>query len=177
MSELLLPIDTGNPSLPLENARHDRFAFEYALLGNATQSYLNVYKCQYETARNEGHKLLAKPAVRARINFIQRSQTDLAFSTIVKQFEATKPIIHDSDAIITYVPDNQARIAAATVCLKANGRMNDGQSATGAITNTINNMTVTIVNTVSTVAERLGMIQGIIAPEQAKAIAFLEAEE
>lgn len=54
------------------------FCIFYSRTFNATQSYLNAYACNYNTANAEGYKLLVKPCVKAeieRLKEIKRQQT------------------------------------------------------------------------------------------------------
>lgn len=49
------------------NHKQVLFCEEYIKTLNATQSYLGVYKCKYNTARTEGCKLLAQPNIQKYI--------------------------------------------------------------------------------------------------------------
>ena len=49
------------------NINQKAFALEYIRTGNATQSYLKVYECSYETAKVEGCLSLSKPNIQALI--------------------------------------------------------------------------------------------------------------
>lgn len=84
------PIDDGTK----ETLRNDEltpeqqmFCIYYSRTFNATQSYLNVYGCSYETAMVEGSKSLRKPKVRAeieRLKEIKRQQIVAGTDDIVE---------------------------------------------------------------------------------------------
>lgn len=63
------PLD---PSLPLENARHERFAIEYLTDFNATQAYLRTYGGKQTSAERTGPRLLGNVVVRARVEHLCR---------------------------------------------------------------------------------------------------------
>lgn len=44
------------------------FCIYYSRTFNATQSYLNAFHCNYDTANAEGYKLLVKPCIKEEIN-------------------------------------------------------------------------------------------------------------
>lgn len=152
-----------NPSLPLDNPKWEKFAFEYALLGNASLAYRQVYGVQADTAYANSSKLLSNASIRARVDFIQRAQTDKAFATIVASLEANKVIVHDADAVLTQVPDHQARISAATAALKSQGKWQES-------TQTTNNYTANVlaVNSVEDIKDVLGMISQMEADRAAR---------
>lgn len=63
------------------------FCIYYSRTFNATQSYLNVFCCNYDTANAEGYKLLVKPCVRAeieRLKEIKRQQIVAGADDIVE---------------------------------------------------------------------------------------------
>lgn len=132
-----------DPSYPLDNDRHEQFAFRYALIGNAAEAYYQIYGGDRDNTNRLGSLLLSKVDVRKRVDFIQQAQTDAAFATITRNLNAKKVIVHDSDAVLTEVNDPQSQIAAATAILKANGRIQSGPTATGTITNNYNLVAVT----------------------------------
>lgn len=166
-----------DPALPLDNPKHDEFAFKYALLGNGTQAYLQTYECQYDTARNEAARLLAKPDVRSRIDFIQRCQTDVAFATLTRNLTAQKTIVHDENAILTLVEDPAAQISAATAILKANGRI----SNTSAQISVDQSTNYTLVNAAQStglehVADKIIAMNAKLLERKAKPHNVIEAE-
>ena len=64
------------------------FCIYYSRTFNATQSYLNAFQCNYDTANAEGYKLLVKPCVRAeieRLKEIKRQQIVASADDIVEQ--------------------------------------------------------------------------------------------
>ena len=63
------------------------FCIYYSRTFNATQSYLNAFQCNYDTANAEGYKLLVKPCVRAeieRLKEIKRQQIVASADDIVE---------------------------------------------------------------------------------------------
>lgn len=63
------------------------FCIYYSRTFNATQSYLNAFRCNYDTANAEGYKLLVKPCVRAeieRLKEIKRQQIVAGADDIVE---------------------------------------------------------------------------------------------
>lgn len=63
------------------------FCIYYSRTFNATQSYLNAFHCNYDTANAEGYKLLVKPCVRAeieRLKEIKRQQIVASADDIVE---------------------------------------------------------------------------------------------
>ena len=63
------------------------FCIYYSRTFNATQSYLNVFQCNYNTANAEGYKLLVKPCVKAeieRLKEIKRQQIVASAEDIVE---------------------------------------------------------------------------------------------
>nr|DAE04578.1 MAG TPA: Terminase small subunit [Myoviridae sp. ctvns3] len=88
--KVVAPIDDGTK----ETLRNDEltpeqqmFCIYYSRTFNATQSYLNVYGCSYETAMVEGSKSLRKPKVRAeieRLKEIKRQQIVAGTDDIVE---------------------------------------------------------------------------------------------
>lgn len=151
-------IDNFNPALPLDNQKHEEFCFRYVLVGNATQAYEDVYKVIRAAANAAGARLLANVCVRKRVDFIQQAQTDSAFSTIVRNFQAKKTIVHDVDAVLTEIDDPQAQIAAATVALKVGGKLQINNIATGNITNNYNTLNISQVVALGDVVNKLSLM-------------------
>lgn len=63
------------------------FCIYYSRTFNATQSYLNAFQCNYNTANAEGYKLLVKPCVKAeieRLKEIKRQQIAASAEDIVE---------------------------------------------------------------------------------------------
>ena len=63
------------------------FCIYYSRTFNATQSYLNAFHCNYDTANAEGYKLLVKPCIRAeieRLKEIKRQQIVASADDIVE---------------------------------------------------------------------------------------------
>lgn len=63
------------------------FCIYYSRTFNATQSYLNAYQCNYNTANAEGYKLLVKPCIKAeieRLKEIKRQQITAGPDDIVE---------------------------------------------------------------------------------------------
>ena len=68
------PIDDGTKETMMnENLTHEQrlFCIYYSKIFNATQSYINAYKCDYETANANGSRLLVNASVRAEIQRLQ----------------------------------------------------------------------------------------------------------
>lgn len=74
------PIDDGTKETMMnENLTHEQrlFCIYYSKIFNATQAYINAYKCDYETANANGSRLLVNASVRAeiqRLKEIKRQQ-------------------------------------------------------------------------------------------------------
>jgi len=83
------------PSGKLSNSQHEKFCTLYTTkhLGNATQSYLEVYKCDYETAKTNGSALLTNTHNKERIRLLLDKQgftdenADANHLYIINQFE------------------------------------------------------------------------------------------
>lgn len=56
------------------NDRQKRFVMEYVRLSNATQAYINAYDAEYNTARAEGSKTLAKPSIQKEIKRLRQDR-------------------------------------------------------------------------------------------------------
>ncbi|NLS38687.1 terminase [Fructobacillus tropaeoli] len=56
------------------NYRQKRFVMEYVRLSNATQAYINAYDAEYNTARAEGSKTLAKPSIQKEIKRLRQDR-------------------------------------------------------------------------------------------------------
>jgi len=72
------------------NPKQKAFALEYIRTGNATQSYLKVYECSYETAHAEGCVSLAKPSIQSVIqDHYQKVQDrhDGLLDRVIKELE------------------------------------------------------------------------------------------
>lgn len=72
------------------NANQKAFAREYIKSGNATQSYLKVYECSYETANAEGSVSLGNPSIQAVIqDHYQKAQDrhDGLLDRVIKELE------------------------------------------------------------------------------------------
>ena len=68
------PIDDGTKETMMnENLTHEQrlFCIYYSKIFNATQAYINAYKCDYETANANGSRLLVNASVRAEIQRLQ----------------------------------------------------------------------------------------------------------
>lgn len=166
-----------DPALPLDNHKHEEFAFKYALLANATEAYSQVYQCERDTANASGSRLLADHSVRARVDFIQKAQSDVAFATMIDSMKATKVIVHDSEAVLTEVPDHMSRIAAATGILKTNGRIFSGQNTQNIEINanyTLVNMTQAIG--IEQVADKIMQMNDKIMQRRTKPHNVIEAQ-
>lgn len=84
------PIDDGTKET-LQNdeltPEQQMFCIYYSRTFNATQSYLNAFRCSYDTANAEGYKLLVKPCIRAeieRLKEIKRQQIVAGTDDIVE---------------------------------------------------------------------------------------------
>ena len=84
------PIDDGTKETLQNNEltpEQQMFCIYYSRTFNATQSYLNAFHCNYDTANAEGYKLLVKPCVRAeieRLKEIKRQQIVASADDIVE---------------------------------------------------------------------------------------------
>lgn len=68
------PFDDGTRETMLnENLTHEQrlFCIYYSKTFNATQAYINAYKCDYETANANGSRLLVKASVKEEIRRLQ----------------------------------------------------------------------------------------------------------
>lgn len=56
-----------------ENLTHEQrlFCIYYSKIFNATQAYINAYKCDYDTANSHGYKLLSNVVIKAEIQRLQ----------------------------------------------------------------------------------------------------------
>lgn len=86
----VVPIDDGTKET-LQNdeltPEQQMFCIYYSRTFNATQSYLNAFRCSYDTANAEGYKLLVKPCIRAeieRLKEIKRQQIVAGADDIVE---------------------------------------------------------------------------------------------
>ena len=83
-------VDDGTKETLLNNdltPEQQMFCIYYSRTFNATQSYLNAFRCNYDTANAEGYKLLVKPCVRAeieRLKEIKRQQIVAGADDIVE---------------------------------------------------------------------------------------------
>ena len=66
----------GVPADIKVNDRQFRFCQLYIETLNATQSYLEVYNCTYDTAKCEASKLLAKPNIKECISWLIRENSE-----------------------------------------------------------------------------------------------------
>lgn len=82
---------TPNNEIKELNHKQILFCEEYIATLNATQSYLSVYKCKYNTARVESCRLLAQPSIQKYID------------DRLKNAERKK--IADADEILSFLTD------------------------------------------------------------------------
>jgi PBSX family phage terminase large subunit len=79
------PIDDGTKETMLnENLTHEQrlFCIYYSKIFNATQSYINAYKCDYETANANGSRLLGKASVKEEIQRLQEIKRQQIVSSV-----------------------------------------------------------------------------------------------
>lgn len=62
------------------NPKMQTFADEYVKSGNATESYQKAYGCAYTTAKNKGHKMLQRDAVK---RYIERQQARISDENVL----------------------------------------------------------------------------------------------
>lgn len=89
-TEKKIPVDDGTKET-LQNEEltpeYQMFCIYYSRTFNATQSYLNTFRCSYDTANAEGYKLLVKPCIRKeieRLKEIKRQQIIAGADDIVE---------------------------------------------------------------------------------------------
>ena len=64
-----------DPSLPLENERHERFVLELLAYKSQTQAYLRAYpNSSYDSARNSASDLIANHCVKERLEYLREEQ-------------------------------------------------------------------------------------------------------
>lgn len=68
------PIDDGTKETMMnENLTHEQrlFCIYYSKIFNATQAYINAYKCDYDTAHSNSYRLMANDGIKAEIQRLQ----------------------------------------------------------------------------------------------------------
>lgn len=148
-----------NPAKSL-HINHERFLSAYISCGNATESYISIYKCERRSAEVGSSQLMRKPEVKARLAYLiemaPRTSAEGAIIKLGQRMEAQKAIVIPAGGTIQFVDDNQAQINAATTLLKLHGKLKDGAV-------TINNQSNTFVAvTAAHVADRLGSLVGVL---------------
>lgn len=64
------------------NDRWKQFCFQYLQCYNATQAYMNVYDCTYETAKANGPALLANTRVKSYIDELRAEQSNELYVSV-----------------------------------------------------------------------------------------------
>lgn len=155
-----------DPSKPLK-INHERFLSGYISCGNATQAYVNIYRCTQEAAKSSATALLSNHNVKARLAYLldsaPRTSAEGAIIKLGQRMEAQKAVVVPVGASVQFVDDNQAQISAATTLLKLHGRLKDGV--------TINNNTANFVAvTASNAIERLDKVCNILGSLRPSAV-------
>lgn len=76
--------------------KHKRFCEQYHMTGNATRSYLNVYKCTLKSANVGGCKLLKNPKVQA---YLKRLGEKSEIKTVEKFVANANDILHEDSLL------------------------------------------------------------------------------
>lgn len=84
-----------DPSLPLDDTRHERFAVMVAEGKPATQAYVDVYCCTLENAERNAYRVRDYDGVNQRVKYLQ---SQAASAKIMSQREAMEYL---SDAVRT----------------------------------------------------------------------------
>lgn len=88
--------------------KEHHFCVEYSVNDNATRSYQRAFKVGYNTAKNEGCKLIAKPYIRQRVNELRADRNkrlEIDKDDIVRSFK----ILSSYDASDFFDDDGRLR--------------------------------------------------------------------
>lgn len=122
------------------SVKEERFCIEYSVNDNATQSYLRAFpNVTYNTARNEGAKLLAEPCIRQRIDFLREERNErlkIDKDDILRKFKLLSEYdaadFHDEDGRLKPLselhPDLRYVVAGIEISEKITGEEGDGIS-------------------------------------------------
>ena len=119
-----------NPSRPLLNVKHEKFARAFVKTASGVKAYEKVWGVP-ENPRNAieyGSTLSNTPHIRDRINYLLTTTKGLSVENLTTKhaelLDAQKPIILD-DKIVDY-PDNQAQLKALEMGYELHGALNKG---------------------------------------------------